>query len=227
MEKIRAIFMDIDNTLLDFDSCAKQSMEKAAEDLGIKFPEDIFHIFKSTNDALWIQMENGKIKQSDIYEVRWDTIFGKIGICFDGKTFEKQFQLYLRKSAIPERMVLETLEYLSRKYKIYAATNGPYEQQKKRLYDAGLYSYISEVFASGKCGFSKPSREFFEYCFQSLDLPLDKSEVVMIGDSVSADMKGAGEYGLQTIWYNRYKVKENKNYEGMEIENLLDIKKYL
>jgi FMN phosphatase YigB (HAD superfamily) len=62
--------------------------------------------------------------------------------------------------------------------------------------------YFKEIFVSEDVGIPKPATEFFDYCFEKLDNP-DKASVILIGDSLSADIKGGYNYGLETIWFNK------------------------
>ena len=100
---------------------------------------------------------------------------------------------------------MELLQYFSGKYVVCAASNGTYEQQIHRLEVSGLAPYLTHSFISEQVGAEKPSWEFFDTCMKVLNLSdLRPEEVMMIGDSLTADMAGGISYGMQTCWYDRY-----------------------
>ena len=91
----------------------------------------------------------------------------------------------------------------------------------------GIMPYVDKIFVSGKIGHAKPSREFFDACFAELD-GVNPEEVMMIGDSLSADVTGAKNYGIQTCWYNhRHETGKNSEAADHIIDSLLEIKEIL
>ena len=116
----------------------------------------------------------------------------------------------------------EMLEYLSGKYRLFAASNGPHEQQVERLRKADMIKYFEEVFTSGKIGAEKPSSDFFAYCFEKSG-EIKPEESVMLGDSLTSDMKGGFGFGMKTIWLN-LNGKEVPEWIDHEIKSLDEIK---
>jgi 2-haloacid dehalogenase len=222
---ITTILIDIDDTLLDFNLCAKWAMEESAKKMELILPKDTYEYFKKINASLWKQMEKKEITSDGIYCVRWDMVSQMIGVPFDGKAFEKYFLDNLSKSTIQVDGALELLKYLSGKYKIYAASNGPFEQQVQRMKLARMDKYLSGYFVSEKIGHSKPVREFFDVCYKEIRVA-DLSELMMIGDSLSADIKGAGDYGIKTCWFNK-EYKSTENSADYMVNHLLEIKEFL
>ncbi len=224
---IKTVFVDIDNTILDFNKCALQSMTEALNTVGLQYKDGLFDIFKLINDRLWLDIEKGIIDINYLMLHRWNMIFEKAGIAFDGVRFEGLFRNGLRESHEEVDGAGELLKYLSGKYTVCAASNGPYEQQVKRLTDAGFDGYIDHMFISGEIGYKKPNPNFFEVCFDRLGNALPR-ESMMIGDSLTADIGGAGNYGMKTCWFDHGKTGDlmgvSPNYS---VENLLDIKKFL
>ena len=119
------------------------------------------------------------------------------------------------------------MKYLHGKYLLAVASNGPYEQQVNRLEKVGLLSYVDHMFVSGKIGHAKPSRAFFDACIEKMG-DLKPEEVMMIGDSISADITGAKDYGMQTCWYN-HKVAplEQGEMADYTVDSLEEIKEIL
>jgi len=219
---IKAVFLDIDGTLLDFEACVEESMRLGLTERGVEYEPGMLETFHRINDVFWRDLEQGKITFEELLERRWATVFEALEIDLNGPEFETYFRKRLHESAIPMEGSYETLEYLSGKYRLFAASNGPHEQQVERLRKAGMLGYFEEVFTSGKIGAEKPARDFFEYCFGSAD-GIKPEESVMIGDSLTSDMKGGADFGMKTIWLN-LKGKEKPDWVDFEIKSLDEIK---
>lgn len=224
---IKAVFIDVDDTLLDFDESAKMSMQIAAEEMGITLPENIWEIFVDINEVLWKDLEQGKLTNAELFHVRWTKIFDAAGITSDGPEFEKAFLRGLSLCAPVIAGAEGLISYLHEKYIVGVASNGPYEQQVNRLEKTGLLSYVDHMFVSGKIGHAKPSRAFFDACMEKLG-DIHPGEVMMIGDSISADITGAKDYGMQTCWYNHKGLPADHGYMAdYKVDSLLEIKEIL
>lgn len=205
---LRAIFLDIDNTLLDFDETVRQTMREGFAAFGLPdYRDEMFSVFRRVNVALWEQIESGQMDLDELMQVRWNRIFEALGIGFDGVRFEQYFRERLFTGAIPEPHAREMLSYLKEKYILCAASNGPTAQQINRLKIAGMRDAFDHLFISREIGASKPSSTFFDRCFARLraaGLPdLTPDQTMIIGDSLSSDIAGGRQYGMQTCWYCR------------------------
>lgn len=224
---IKAVFIDVDDTLLDFDESAKMAMQLAAEEMGITLTENIWEIFVDINEVLWKDLEQGKLTNAELFHVRWTKIFDAAGITADGPVFEAAFLRGLSLCAPVIAGAEGLMYYLHEKYIVGVASNGPYEQQVNRLEKTGLLSYVDHMFVSRKIGHAKPSRAFFDACMEKLG-DIHPGEVMMIGDSISADITGAKEYGMQTCWYNHKGLPaEHGNMSDHKVDSLLEIKEIL
>lgn len=226
MDNIKAVFIDIDNTLLDFNKCALWSMQKAFNDYGLSFENSMFDTFNMINNRLWLRIEKGKLTKEELYACRWNMIFALIGIDVDGVEFENVFYSYLTESAEPVEGALDLLKYLHGKYLVCAASNASYAQQIKRLNNAGMTEYLDRIFISEQIGFSKPQKEFFERCFEKIS-PIVPSETVMIGDSLTADTEGGASFGMKTCRYNHNLTNESSDLPDFTVCSLSEIKKFL
>ena len=197
---IKAILLDVDNTLLDFNKCACAAMLDAARDFSLALPEDAFATFRRINDALWREIEEQTLTPEELYRIRWALIFQELGIDFDGPTFEARFYHYLTTSAEKVDGADELMAYLQGKYTLCIASNAPCQQQVQRMEKAGYLPYLRHFFISEDIGAAKPSPRFFEACLAAL-APLQPHEVLMIGDSLTADIAGARACGIRTCWY--------------------------
>lgn len=199
---ITTVFIDIDNTLLDFRKCSTQSLRQGFADFGLVWTEDFLTTFHAINNGLWRQLETGEIpSRQALFEVRFDRVFAAAGIQCDGRAFEKRFQQLLDESHEPVDGALDLLQYLAEKYTVCAASNSGYEHQYVRLQDAGMLPYIKHVFVSEEAGASKPDAAFFRWCMERLE-GVRPEEIVMIGDSLTADVAGSQNFGIRCVWFN-------------------------
>lgn len=217
---LTTLFFDIDNTLLDFSACSKDSMQRAFEDYGLHFADDMFDTFVAQNNMLWRRIELGELTKDGLFKIRWNIIFEKLGIAgVDGEEFEEDFHKYLNVSCVPVDGAKQTLKYLSGKYRLYAASNAPLGQQPRRMKLADLDKYMDGYFISEELGAPKPSKRFFDECFARLD-GVTPAQVMMIGDSKSADIDGARQYGMATCWFNFLKTKDADVRADIVIDDL-------
>lgn len=215
---IRTILMDVDNTLLDFNKCASASMAEGFRDFGLEYRPEMFPIFLDINDRLWREIEQDQLTRDGLHRIRWPWIFDKLGIEADGIAFERRFCELLFDSHEPVEGAMELLRYLSGKYDVYVASNSSYAQQFNRLTLAGMMPFLKGLFVSHELGAPKPSQAFFDICMERLGNP-PKEEVMLIGDSLTADMQGGVDYGLPTCWYNHNHQPRNI---GLPVDHIVE-----
>ncbi len=199
---LKTVLIDIDNTLLDFDRCAEASIRQGLSELGIPCPAGMFPVFRRVNDTLWREIEKGNLTRPGLRAIRWPWIFDRFDIDADGEAFEDRFVQLLWESHESVDGAEDLLRHLSARYALYAASNAPAGEQEHRLRLAGFDRYFQGLFISQEMGGApKPSREFFDACFQRLGNP-PREEVLLIGDSLTADIQGAAAYGLPCCWFD-------------------------
>ncbi len=224
---IKCILIDIDNTLLDFHKCSREAMCLAAKDFDIEFPQNYFETFTEINNSLWEKIEKGELNRQGLFKIRWNMIFEAMGINADGEEFEELFREYIKSSAIPVDDASEVLEYLSEKYYVCTASNSELAQQEKRLKKAEMLPHIRKIFTSEEIGFAKPSSGFFEACKRELP-QFEKEEIMLIGDSITADINGAKAYGFKTCWFNFSRISDAKcDSADFIVDELIQIKNIL
>ena len=202
---IKVVLIDIDNTLLSFTGYVKEAMREGFSFFGLNpYTEDMFPAFEKINNSLWGQLEQ----------------------------FEEYFRERLFYSAVPEDGAVDLLKYLSSKYTLCAASNGPYDQQMNRLRVGEMANYFDHCFISSQIGAQKPGRQFFDRCFSILresGFPkLAPEEVIIIGDSISSDISGGCDYGMHTCLYQKNGNSERSDH-GAEhvVGSLSEIKRIL
>lgn len=207
---IKTVFIDVDDTLLDFGQCAKQTMFLCMDKLGIPRKDEYFDVFVLENELLWNEIEKGNLTIPELHKKRWNIVFERLGITYDGVKFENMFLENLKSSAVKMEYATELLEYLKSKYNVCITSNAPYQQQINRLTVSNLLQYTDMVFTSESVGFAKPSKEFFDKCLEKLG-NVNPAEIIIIGDSITSDISGGVNYGLKTCWFNRYNKPQPKN----------------
>ena len=217
---IKVVLFDIDNTLLDFDAYVRNSMKDGFRMFNLgPYEESMFLVFEKINTEMWRRIGESSLTYEELLRDRWNKIFSVLDIHFDGCRFEKYFREQLFDSAIPVDGATALLERLKERFTLGIASNGPYEQQMNRLARANMLPYFSKIFISEKLGVSKPSPEFFSLCLDGFNAdraeqglaPLLPEEVVMIGDSLSADMAGAIDFGMKTCFFDKNRRGDHSN----------------
>ena len=198
----KILLIDLDNTLIDFNECARHSIINAFEELGFTYTENVFKTFIEENVKIWKRLEKGEITKPQLRATRWNIILGKLGIDFDGTVLEEMFENGVAKGAYAVDGAYDLLDYLYGNYKLYIVSNGFRFVQESRLKIGNFEKYFDGVFVSEDIGIPKPAKEFFDYCFENINHP-PKDDVILIGDSITADILGGINYGIDTIWFNK------------------------
>lgn len=203
---MKAIFIDVDNTLLDFDGYVKHALETGFNKFGlIKYEPYIYDVFSQINDDLWRKIETKELDFTTLKKIRFNLIFEALSVKFDGEIFEAYFRNELNESVIEVPGATSLLKDLSKDYILCAASNGPFAQQVHRLEKAGFSTYLSYIFVSERLGASKPSKQFYDAAFNELNanrnIPIMPCECLAIGDSITSDIAGGYNYGMKTCFY--------------------------
>lgn len=227
MKGIKAILIDIDNTLLDFYESAKYAVGVAFGKVGLDYNEHCFKVFTEQNDLLWQKIECGELTRQGLHQIRFKIIFDVLNLNGNDLKAEEEFRKALFNVAVAVDGAKDLVEHLAKKYKLYCASNAIYNQQINRLKLAGMHDNFEDFFISERIGYQKPTKEFFDYCFSQMG-GICPSETIMIGDSLTADITGAKKYGIKSIWYNHLK-KENDSdiFPDFSVDSLSQIKKIL
>lgn len=221
---IKAIFFDVDDTLLDFHKNAEYDALECAKQFELELPSNFMETFDEINNQLWEQIQQGSLTIEQLLRIRWKTILQKLQIVTDYEAFEMAFVQKLKECAIQVDYAYETVAYLAKKYPLYIASNASQQQQEKRLKIAQMDGFFQQIYTSQIAQASKPQKEFFDFCLKQCGY--QKQEVVMIGDSISADIAGAKQYGLKTIWYNPKGLPASE-YADETISDLRELRQIL
>ena len=207
--KYKFLFFDLDHTLLDFDVAEDIALTQLLEEEGVVDIQAYKDYYVPMNKALWKDLEQKKITKSELINTRFAKLFAHFGIEKDGDYLAERYQFFLSKQGQTFPGVEDLLRKLiSQGYKLYAATNGITYIQTGRLKQSGIAPYFKEIFISEQLHTQKPDAEFYEKIGACIP-NFDKNYALMIGDSLSADIQGGNNAGIDTIWYNPHHL-ENK-----------------
>lgn len=198
---VKNILFDLDMTLFDFKKCEYDAICKTAEHFGIVPTDEVAEKYSEINLIQWKRLERGEITRGEVRINRFKYFFEELGLEVDAEQAAEFYEndLSTRFSYMPHAE--EVLADLCGKYRIYLATNGFRHTQRGRIAASGIEKYIDGVFISQELGANKPSIEFFDKCFEMIP-DFSKDETVMIGDSLTSDIKGGNIAGIRTIWFD-------------------------
>lgn len=226
-KKYTALLFDVDNTLLNFDIDERNALRKTLGEVGAPAEPEVLRLYSAINAGLWRQFEKGEVTKEELKRIRFQRFFEEIGFCcpVSSKEINDRYLEHLGEGGETVTGAEQTVEALFEKgYRIYIVTNGVEQTQKRRLERSGLSRYITESFVSEKIGAQKPFKAYFDYVFDNIE-EKDRSKLLLIGDSLGSDIKGALDSGIDCVWYNP-KGKEN-NVCGRPTYEIADIKELL
>lgn len=201
--RYRILLFDVDNTLLDFDANEEESFRSLVEEMGETFTEEMYETYKKMNRELWKKIEKNEITVDEGVNRRFSDLMSFYGKTVDGRQWERTYRSFMNQGIqeIPEvHQVLKKLQ--EEGYDLYVITNGVEETQMSRMSRSGLSRYFKELFISGRIGAGKPSCEFFDYVKSHIP-GFHEKEALVIGDSLSSDIKGGAIAGIDTCWFTR------------------------
>jgi 2-haloacid dehalogenase len=222
------LLFDADGTLFDYDECERRALAKTLKQTDIPVTERALAAYRRINAALWLKREQGKISVAALKLQRFKTLFEEIGISADPQKFGAGYLENLGGEAVLLDQAAETIERLALDYHLALVTNGLREVQRKRLEKSGLKHLFEAVIISDEIGASKPDVAFFEETFIQIGQPV-KSRVLMIGDSLTSDIQGANNFGIDACWVNlNGKIKPSGYeiiYEVNKLSGLIEVLK--
>ena len=196
------LLFDLDHTLLDFDAAEDVALTQLLKEEGVADIQVYKDYYVPMNKALWKDLELKKITKKELVNTRFSKLFAHFGIEKDGGNLAKRYQFYLAQQGLVFSGAMELLDNLiDRGYELYAATNGITAIQTGRLAQSGLAPYFNQVFISEQLQTQKPDARFYERIGQQIT-GFDKEKALMIGDSLTADIQGGNNAGIDTVWYN-------------------------
>ena len=199
--KYEYLLFDIDNTLMDFTAGEKTALFQTMEEMGVPITEEDYQKYLEVNRAAWARFETGELDSKAVQRVRFEDYAMHLGVdVAQGAALNARYVENLGQQAILLPGAMELLETLSRRYKLAVATNGLTLVQRARLQKSGFLPLLSGVFISQEMGVQKPDKAYYEHIFSAFGDDA-REKYLMIGDSLSADIAGGINAGIDTCWY--------------------------
>ena len=221
MKKYVVLLFDVDGTLLDFNKAEEEGIEGLLNHFGAPVTAENKHKYHLTNKKYWEALERGEITRDQVLTLRFEEFFASFGIQVDGKEADDLYRQYLNSSAVLIPGAIELLDSLKGKYPLYIVTNGVAETQYHRLAKSGLDQYFDGIFISEEANAQKPQMAFFEYCFEKMGRR-DVENMLIIGDSLTSDMRGGNNAGIDTMWFNPHQEENHTEVHLDYIVKTLD-----
>lgn len=226
---IKAILWDVDGTLLDFKKSERYGICACLEEIGVTHCDDaMLERYAHINRQHWEALERGELTKQEVLLGRFHTFFRQEGICCpDIAAFNASYQEKLGSVFFENEASLALLKKLHSRVRQYVVTNGTAQAQHAKLAFSGIEEQIDGVFISDEIGAEKPDPLFFAPVLEALG-SIKKEETLIVGDSLTSDMRGGKNMGFICCWYNpsggENKTEVTPDYEIRrlwEVEQLL------
>ena len=222
MKRWSCVLLDMDGTFFDFPACERRAFFRTMQEFSIEADEDMYQRYRVVNKAAWKELEEGKLTHEQLRPERFRRLMAQLGRTFpDGVTPEQVAAYNVQRIAEGDILydgARELWQRIYRQYRVCVLTNGSDLTQYNRLKCAGLLDYTHAVVTSQRAGVGKPAAGIFRLALEELGSP-DKRECVMVGDSLEADIRGAENFGIDTIWYNPTKERPKTMQVAKEVND--------
>lgn len=198
---IEFLFLDLDDTILDFHKAERIAIAKTIRDFGVEPTEAVLTRYHQINKFHWEQLEKGILTRDEVLVNRFAVLFGELGVKVDAQLCARIYEKNLSVGHWFLPGAEEAVDALSKKYRLFLASNGTASVQAGRMTSANLYRFFEKVFVSQEIGANKPSREYFQRCFAQIP-DFDPDRAIMVGDSLTSDILGGINAGIKTCWVN-------------------------
>lgn len=198
---ITTVFLDLDDTLLDFQKAEATALSRAFRQEGIDPAPAVLERYHEINARQWELLEEGAVTREQVLTGRFALLFAELGVTADPQRVCDLYEGYLAQGHWFIPGAEELLETLAPRYTLCLASNGASVVQHSRLASAGIAHYFHRIFLSEELGADKPSPAFFDRCFAQLP-GISRETAVIVGDSLTSDIRGGRNAGIRSCWFN-------------------------
>jgi len=226
--KYEIIIFDADDTLFDFRKSERDAFKNTMVEFNIEYDEN-YHlkVYSDINTAIWKDFEDGLITQKELKVERFKRLSDKLNIDFDEVEFAKSYMKHLSFASFLYDNSMDLIESLHKNYRLSIITNGLTEVQDNRIRKSAIAKYFENIVISEEVQVSKPDPKIFELTLNNMKYT-DKSKILMVGDSLTSDIQGGINFGIDTCWFNPDKITNKTGMKpNYEISNLMDLKDIL
>lgn len=223
---IRAVLVDLDDTLFDFHQTEALAVGRTMEKIGIEPTKERIRRYSELNQQQWELLEQGKITKEQVLIRRFELFLAEVGSDADAAATRDLYERTLGEYAILLPGAEELVRTLHENYRVYIASNGIGSVQDSRLSKISFADCFDGVFISERMGCNKPSLEFFHKCFERMP-DFRPEETIIFGDSLTSDIFGGLQAGIHTCWYNPHgkpgRADIQPEYEVHRLEELPEV----
>lgn len=198
---IEFLFLDLDDTILDFRKAEHIALSKTLRAFGLEPTEEVMTRYSAINKSYWERLERKELTRPQILVGRFESLFDEYGIAAEPAAVARCYEEYLSVGHYFLPGALEAVQSLSKKYKLYLTSNGTARVQAGRLKSADIGKYFQRIFVSEELGADKPDKRFFDQCARRIPA-FDPQKTMIVGDSLTSDIQGGINAGLHTCWIN-------------------------
>ena len=198
---VKIVFLDLDDTILDFHKAEANALRRTLQETGVDSSDAVLERYHVINKQHWELLEEGKITRAQVKTLRFEKLFGELGVEREISAICASYEKNLSQGAFFVPGAPELLEVIGAKYDLYLASNGGARVQNARLDAAGIRKYFKGQFISEEIGANKPDPAYFAVCFASIP-GFEAEKAVIVGDSLTSDIRGGRNAGIRAIWFN-------------------------
>ncbi|WP_432403443.1 YjjG family noncanonical pyrimidine nucleotidase [Wukongibacter sp. M2B1] len=226
--KYEIIIFDADETLFDFKKSEKDAFRNTMLEFDIEYDENHhFKIYKEINTAIWKELEDGLITQKKLKLERFKRLSDRLDSGFDEAEFAKAYMKHLSYISLLYDDSIELVEGLHKDYRLTIITNGLKVVQDNRIRKSIIAKYFEDIVVSEEVQVSKPDPKIFELALENIK-HTDKSKVLIVGDSLTSDIQGGINFGIDTCWFNPNRIENKTEIKPTyEISKLMELKDIL
>lgn len=226
--KYNLFLFDLDDTLLDFQASEKLCFTQTFIHFGVKdLLEEIHKTYKTENNLLWKQLERGEVDKDFLKVERFKRTLDIHKIEIPPHDMSEFYLEQLPKHVVLIDGAVDVLKHVKQFGEVGIITNGIEYTQRERIKNSDLKDYIDFIAVSEECGFAKPDVRFFEFA-ANRSKNFAKDSTIIIGDRFDADIVGAFNFGIDSLWFNQHKVPNTSDLRPtFEAHSLAQVKKIL
>ena len=221
--KYQYILFDLDGTLFDYDKAERAALGKTFRQFGLEFSPEYLDIYRTINRQIWQDYEKGFISQTTLKTARFKRLADKLLVDYNAESFSRQYLVNLSECTDLIDDAPEMLKKIPAEIELYLITNGLKSVQRPRISASTIKPYFKDIIISEEVGSAKPAAEIFDKTFKIMGMP-SKKEVLIVGDSLTSDIAGGVNYGIDTCWYNPQRtINDNGFHPTYEIQHLIQL----
>ncbi len=227
MPRYTHLLFDNDNTLMDFDKAEVLAFRECylQFDFPLPYSDDLLKSYSDINKAWWKKFELGQCSKAELTVGRFAEFLTVHLLSLPPETMYEAFATALGRQNILIDGALDLLKRLHSNYSLHIITNGISKVQHSRINSSPIREYIGHVFVSEDVGYNKPDPRYFERVLKTLEVC--KHQCIVIGDSLSSDIKGANNSGIDCIWYNPLSLPGSTHNVTYNVTTLKEIEQIL